>query len=63
MSKVNLHTSRVSWSKTKEIVAALTPEDFERAARQEERREGIADPGMKDLLKYISRVGSSAPGI
>ena len=62
MSKVNLYTSRHSWEKTQSLLTSLTVEDLQDAAEQQARHQRITNPAVTELLKQITRVGSSAPG-
>ena len=62
MSKVNLYTSRRSWERTQSLLTSLTAEDLQDAAEQQARYHRITNPAVRELLKHITRVGSSAPG-
>src|SRR5947199_10735804 len=62
LSKVNLHKNRSSWIKTKTLLQSLTPQDLEEASQQQQKHEMITNSAVRDLLKYISRIGFSAAG-
>src|SRR5579859_7611964 len=63
MSKTNSLASRTAlWPRTRALFESLTPERLTFAARQVERYEPISDPAVKELLKFVSRVGSTAAG-
>ena len=63
MSKTNSLASRTeSWPRTRTLLESLTPERLTFGAHQAQRYEPISDPAVKELLKFISRVGSTATG-
>jgi hypothetical protein len=62
MTSSNIQTHRATWSSTQSILASITPQDLEQAARQAEQYQPITDPKVKELLKMVNIVGRTAVG-
>ena len=61
-SKTNVLTRRKTWSATALLLESLTAEQLMEAASQAEKHQPITDPTIKELLKGVARVGSTASG-
>jgi hypothetical protein len=61
-SKVNIRTSRKSWSNTQKLLQSLTPDELNEAAKQENNYIPIASPAVKELLKLLGQVGMGTSG-
>jgi hypothetical protein len=62
MTSSNIETHRATWSSTQSILASITPQDFEQAARQAEQYQPITDPKVKELFKMVNIVGRTTVG-
>jgi hypothetical protein len=62
ISKTNHQASYNNWSATKELLESLEVDDLLKAAEEAERHHPISDPRVKELLKMIARIGSTAAG-
>jgi len=62
LSKTQLQTNHSSWSTTKAMIESLKPEELLDAAKRSESHEPITDARIKEFLKMVSRIGSTAPG-
>src|SRR5216110_1141526 len=60
-SKTNVLTRRKTWSATALLRKSLTAEQLMEAS-QAEKHQPITDPAIKELLKGVARVGSTASG-
>lgn len=62
LSKTNVVARQKNWPTTELLLASITPEQLFEAASQAERHQPITDPAVRELLKGVARVGSSAAG-
>jgi len=62
LSKTNVLARQKSRPATELLLASITPEQLLEAAVQAERHQPITDPAVRELLKGVSRVGSTAAG-
>ena len=62
LSKTNILARQKNWPTTELLLASLTCEQLLEAASQAERHEPITDPAVRELLKGVTRVGSTAAG-
>jgi hypothetical protein len=61
-SKVNIRTSRKSWSNTQKLLQSLTPDELNEAAKQESNYIPMTNPAVKELLKLLEQVGMGTSG-
>ena len=61
-TKTNVLARRRNWPATEVLLASLTSEQLLKAANEAEQHQPITDPAVRELLKSVSRVGSSAAG-
>src|SRR5436309_4644542 len=61
-SKTNVQTNRSTWPATQRLLEKLTPEELIDAAQQAQTYRPITSPGVRELLKMVSRVGATAAG-
>ena len=61
-SKTNVQTNRSTWPATQRLLEKLTPEELIDAAKQAQTYRPITSPGVRELLKMVSRVGATAAG-
>ena len=61
-SKTNVQTNRSTWPATQRLLEKLTPEELTEAAQQAQTYRPITSPGVRELLKVVSRVGVTAAG-
>jgi Helitron helicase-like domain at N-terminus len=61
-SKTNIQTNRSTWPATQRLLENLTPEELAEAAQQAQTYQPITSPGVRELLKMVSRVGATAAG-
>ena len=60
--KTSVLARRKTWPATALLLDSLTPEQLMEAAAQAEKHQPITDPAIQELLKGVSRVGSTASG-
>src|SRR5437016_3667321 len=61
-SKTNVLTRRKTWPATALLLESLTVEQLMEAASQAEKHQLITDPAIRELLKGVARIGSTASG-
>ena len=61
-SKTNVLTRRKTWPTTALLLESLTAEQLMEAASQAEKHQPITDPAIRELLKGVARIGSTASG-
>src|SRR5437667_12678805 len=61
-SKTNVLTRQKTWPATALLLESLTAEQLMEAASQAEKHQPITDPAIRELLKGIARIGSTASG-
>ena len=61
-SKTNVLTRRKTWPATALLLESLTAEQLMEAASQAEKHQPITDPAIRELLKGVARIGSTASG-
>src|SRR5204863_1738675 len=61
-SKTNVQTNQSTWPATQRLLEKLTPEELMEAAQQAQTYQPITSPGVRELLKVVSRVGATAAG-
>ena len=62
MSKTNVQASYSTWPATRELLESLTPEEIIEAANKAQQYQPNDDHRIKELLKMLSRIGSTAAG-
>jgi Helitron helicase-like domain at N-terminus len=62
MSKTNVQASYSTWPATKELLESLTAEEIIEAANKAQQYKPNDDHRIKELLKMLSRIGSTASG-
>ena len=62
ISKTNNQANYNNWGATKDLLESLEVGDLLRAAEEAEKHHPISDPRVKELLKMIARIGSTAAG-
>ena len=61
-SKTNVQTNRSIWPATKRLLEKLISEELMEAAQQAQTYQPITSPGVRELLKMVSRLGATAAG-
>ena len=61
-SKTNVLTRQKTWPATALLLESLTMEQLMEAASQAEKHQPITDPAIRELLKGVARIGSTASG-
>src|SRR5204863_3215497 len=62
ISKTNHQASYNNWPATKELIESLEVDDLLKAAEEADCHRLISDPRVRELLKMIARIGSTAAG-
>ena len=62
ISKTNNQASYNNWGVTKDLLESLEVDNLLKGADEAEKHHPISDPRVKELLKMIARIGSTAAG-
>ena len=62
MSKTKLQTSRRTWTHTEKLLREITVDQLIVAKNWAQDHQPISDPGVKELLRMVMSIGSTAPG-
>ncbi len=62
ISKTNVQASYSTWPATRDLLESLTPEEIIEAANKVQQYKPNDDHHIKELLKMLSRIGSTMAG-